>query len=270
MVSIARITKGAEAPLQGGVVALLIFVALWLVGVLEAAGISWRGGLPVCLVAGMIIGRWQLRWLRWAAAALWAVAAIGVYSSAVPRLARPFVRHDIARPEAIDAIVVLSGSLNSRGLVSGEALDRLLAGLALRAQQPALPLVLTVVESRIAATAVTSQADQRAIVGLVPATGGVEWIDSVYSTRDEAIGVARLAMLKRWKRVAVVTSPMHTRRACATVEMLGVQVRCVAAPWRPAAWPARTAQDRLVLMQRLTYELAAWAQYRVTGWAKWS
>ena len=82
-------------------------------------------------------------------------------------------------------------------------------------------------------------------------------------------GAARRAFGQRWKRVAVVTSPMHSRRACATVEGTGLAVTCVVAPWRPAAWPARTAGDRIVVMQRLVYETLAWAQYRVSGWATW-
>jgi hypothetical protein len=50
---------------------------------------------------------------------------------------------------------------------------------------------------------------------------------------------------------------------------MGLPVTCVVAPWRPAGWPPRTASDRLIVMQRLTYESLAWAQYRVSGWADW-
>jgi hypothetical protein len=63
---------------------------------------------------------------------------------------------------------------------------------------------------------------------------------------------------------------MHTRRACATVEALGLPVTCIAAPWRVAGLPARTPGDRLLLMKRLVYESLAWVQYIVTGWASWS
>ena len=185
-------------------------------------------------------------------------------------MARPFVRNDAVNLEAVDAVFVFSSSVNSHGLVSGEGVDRLLTGIALRARRPALPLIVSVVRSSERQNGISSLADQRALIAMVPATGPVEWIDSVSSTRDEAVRLTRKAFLQRWKRVAVVTSPMHTRRACATVEAMGLAVTCVAAPWRTVGWPARTAGDRLVLMQRLVYELLAWGQYRATGWATWS
>jgi hypothetical protein len=140
----------------------------------------------------------------------------------------------------------------------------------LRAKRPSLPLLVSIVRSTDTRAGVSSEADQRALISLVPASGQVEWIDSVYSTRDEAVRLSRRAFGAHWKRVAAITSPMHTRRACATLEALGLAVTCIAAPWRPAGWPARTASDRLAVMQRLTYEALAWAEYRVTGWASWN
>ena len=154
------------------------------------------------------------------------------------------MRNDRLNLENVDAIFVFSGGVNSRGLVMGEAIDRLLTGIAMRARRPALPLVISNVRADNTTTAATSAADQRALIAMAPAAGPVESIDSVWSTRDEAVKLTRRAFQARWKRVAVVTSPMHTRRACATVEELGLAVTCVAAPWRPSGWPARTPSDR--------------------------
>lgn len=270
MISLAKVKQTAEAPLHGALLALLIFATAAILGVPSAIGFERPLAMPMAFVLGALLGHWFVRPMFIGLCVLMTVAAIGIWSPVVPRMARPFVRNDAVNLETIDAIFVFSNSVNSHGLVAGEGVDRLLTGIALRAQRPALPLIVSIVRSTDRQNGISSTADQRALIDLVPAAGPVEWIDSVYSTRDEAVRLTRKAFLQRWKRVAVVTSPMHTRRACATVEALGLAVTCVAAPWRRAGWPARTAGDRLVLMQRLVYESLAWVQYRVSGWANWS
>lgn len=270
MVSIAKVRQASIAPLQGAALSLAIITLAWVIGVLDAAGIGHSLVIPIAMALGLLFGVWFVREMAWIAVLLGVVAAVGIYSPVLPRLARPFVRTDVMNLDQLDAVVVFSGGVNSRGLVNGEALDRLLSGIALRARRPALPLVVSIVRASGQFGGPSSQVDQRALIGMAPATGPVEWIDSVYSTRDEALGFSRLAMTRQWKRVAVVTSPMHSRRACAALEQLGVTVTCVPAPWRPAAWPPRTGKDRLYVMQRLTYEALAWVQYRSTGWARWS
>lgn len=269
MISIGRLKEYSEAPLHGGMLALVTFGAAWMLGLPSALGFERPLAIPVAIVIGLLLGRWLLKPMTWLAVTLCVVTAIGIWSTLVPRLAQPFVRNDPVNLANVDAVFVFSNSVNSRGLVNGEGLDRLLTGIALRAKRPELPLIVSRVKSTDHDPGISSSADQNALIALVPASGPVEWIDSVYSTRDEAVRLTRRAFLARWKRVAVVTSPMHSRRACATVESLGLAVTCVAAPWRPAGWPARTASDRLVLMQRLTYETLAWTQYRLSGWASW-
>jgi uncharacterized SAM-binding protein YcdF (DUF218 family) len=269
MISIARVQQGATAPIQGAILMLLILATGWVIGLAGGVGVAHPLAIPVMLVAGLLLGTWALRWMYITLAVLMTVAAIGIWSPLVPRLAAPFVRSDTPNLANVDAVYVFSGSVTSRGLVSGEAIDRLLTGIALRAKRPTLPLIVSVQRSPDRPL-LSSLPDQRFLIGLVPAAGAVEWIDSVASTRDEAVRLSRRAFQARWKRVAVVTSPMHTRRACATVEALGLDVTCVLAPWRVAGWPARTPGDRMILMRRLVYESLAWAQYRITGWASWS
>jgi uncharacterized SAM-binding protein YcdF (DUF218 family) len=239
------------------------------IGLPEAIGVNRTLAIPAMIVIGLLLGSWALRWMYIALAVLMTVAAIGIWSPLVPRLAAPFMRSDTPNLANVDAVFVFSGRVTSRGLVSGEAIDRLLTGIALRAKRPELPLIVSALRLPDRPL-LSSMPDQRFLIGLVPAAGSVEWIDSVASTRDEAVRLSRRAFQARWKRVALVTSPMHTRRACATVEALGLDVTCVMAPWRVAGWPARTPGDRMILMQRLVYESLAWAQYRITGWASWS
>ena len=269
MPSVAQLKEFTIAPLHGAILGALILAAAWMIGVPAAFGAERTLAIPIAIAIGALLGRWFLRQLAWLALATSVIAAIGIWSPLVPGLAVPFVRNDPVNLADVDAVFVFSNGVNSRGLVTGEGIDRLLAGIALRARRPELPLIVSAVKSTDRGPGISSAADQRSLIALVPAAGPVEWIDSVYSTRDEAVRLTRRAFLARWKRVAVVTSPMHTRRACATVEAMGLAVTCVAAPWRVAGWPARTAADRLLVMQRLTYETLAWAEYRVTGWAHW-
>ncbi len=270
MLSVARTKEFLQAPLHGAVLGLLLLATLWILGVASALSFERPLAIPFAIVVGALLGRWFLRWMGILALTLMVVAAIGIWSPIVPQLAKPFVRNDAVNLDAVDAVFVFSNAVNTHGLVKGEGIDRLLTGITLRARKPALPLIVSIVRSNPDDTGISSTNDQKALIGMVAASGPLEMIDSVHSTRDEAVRLTRRAFLARWKRVAVVTSPMHTRRACATVEALGLAVTCVAAPWRTAGWPARTASDRLVVMQRLTYEALAWAQYRVTGWASWS
>jgi uncharacterized SAM-binding protein YcdF (DUF218 family) len=257
----------AVQPLQGAALGLIVAGACMLLGLHTAFGLERPLALPIMAVLGAIIARWFMRPLAWSAIVLSLLAAIGIWSPLAPRLAQPFVRNDRASLDSVDAIFVLSGAVNGRGLIHGEALERMIAAMALRAGKPSLPLVFS--NQYAAGSGTASQADQRALVRMVPATGSVLMIDSVTSTRDEAVRLSRQALLARWKRVAVVTSPTHTRRACSAIESLGVAVTCVAAPWRSIAWPARSTSDRLVVMQHVTYESLAWAKYLVTGWASW-
>jgi uncharacterized SAM-binding protein YcdF (DUF218 family) len=92
-------------------------------------------------------------------------------------------------------------------------------------------------------------------------------VDSVYSTRDEASRAAALLVPAGAKTIVVVTSPMHTRRACATFEGVGFKVYCQPArehdhdTWHPAG-PA----DRLAAFRSYLYERLGMVKYRVKGW----
>ena len=71
-------------------------------------------------------------------------------------------------------------------------------------------------------------------------TGDLRILTPVGTTRLEAERTRDMANREGWKRIIVVTSPIHTRRACATFETVGLAVTC-----RPS--PDRTlALDRLV------------------------
>jgi uncharacterized SAM-binding protein YcdF (DUF218 family) len=54
--------------------------------------------------------------------------------------------------------------------------------------------------------------------------GEVATAGPVRRTRDEAVVVAAFCRAHRWRRVILVTSPLHSRRGAASLEREGMQV----------------------------------------------
>jgi uncharacterized SAM-binding protein YcdF (DUF218 family) len=167
----------------------------------------------------------------------------------------------------VDAVVALSAEQRDDGLVAGAGIERLLDALRL-ARSAGRPLVVTVIHPRLL-PAVSSLPDQRALAALA-GVGSLYAVDSVHTTHDEAVRVAALAAHQRWRRVAVVTSPLHSARACATFEHAGVRVLCVPAHSRlmtlDGPHALRDGPERLRAFGEWLYERLGWWSYRARGW----
>lgn len=150
------------------------------------------------------------------------------------------VRDD--RPLTADAIVVLGGDVFKR---APHAVTLYEGGLA--------PVVLAV-----GGTADQGHLAEARKTAKVLTEAGVPDADIIIigrdepSTVDEAIAIARVAEQRRWRRIAVVTSPYHTWRAGRIVEdaLSGkVEVAMVPSPldpFEPDAWWRDQRQRRLV------------------------
>lgn len=222
-------------------------------------------GCALGLVLGAII---YVRWPRvmWAAlvAAIvaWSVVAFTPVSRA---LAAGLVRSDPV-PDSVGAVVVLSGSVTDDGMLGPEALDRLLTGLTLIRAGDSPTLVITQPHPLTDPT-ITTARDQRQLIALLPVTPRVVVIDSVVSTRTEALGAARQLPPAGTHTIALVTSPMHTRRACAVFEHVGYTVVCVPSQSRDIAVRSLSnASDRLAAFRMAAAERVAFAVYRYRGW----
>src|SRR5947209_10460812 len=146
-----------------------------------------------------------------------------------------------------------------------EPLDRLLTGLELMRDSVAPLLVVT--EPRRSKHGVTAAADQARVRALVARPFAMLIVDSVHTTRDEAVNAWGLLQPRGALHVAVVTSPLHTRRACATFEQVGFSVTCIPAVSRVySVTSADKGADRLVLFREWLYERAAWIEYRARDW----
>jgi uncharacterized SAM-binding protein YcdF (DUF218 family) len=224
--------------------------------------------LPVAAGLGALVGLTRARRLLAGAvvgAAL--LLAVVAYTPLMRRPARALIRSDPVGARPIQAVVVLSGGITDDGHVRQPVVDRMLSGLSLIRRGIASTLVVSRERAGGAEDAVTSDADQQRIVALLERPVRLLIIDSVFSTRDEAIRTRALARSLEITSIAVVTSPMHTYRACATFEKVGFSVTCVPSESRRVALRAlRGVSDRVLAFQGCLYEWAGLAKYRLMRW----
>jgi uncharacterized SAM-binding protein YcdF (DUF218 family) len=206
--------------LTAGALAGLIFDDLGLTSTVS----FW--GDPGPLVAGFALGGallWTTRARRLVGAA---VAALGVlwllvaFTPLTAWLASGLVRRD--PPEPADAVFVLASSIQPTGELTATAMSRLVHGIELVAEHQAPALVLSDLQSPDPSYTGAAKAlmENFGIAAELQTVGGKA------NTRDEALSLARLCGVHGWKRVIVVTSPYHSRRACGAVESEGLSVVC--------------------------------------------
>ena len=220
-------------------------------------------------IFGALVGPTRLRPLVWVPAGVIAAICIAVaYTPVVNALARPLIRRD-ALPTRVDAVAVLSMGLTPDGMMRSETLDRLLTGLSL-AKRGLAPVMMVSREQRsFAGQLVSDSADLRNVATLANPTARVIFVDSVVTTRTEAIRMGAIARANHWSTLAVVTSPMHTRRACATFEAAGLRVVCIPAAVRGSGlYPGANAEDRLRAFRSWLYEVFASSSYKSRGWIR--
>jgi uncharacterized SAM-binding protein YcdF (DUF218 family) len=224
--------------------------------------------VPIAAIVGALLGLTRGRRLLFAIGATFAVLlAVVAYTPAVGRPARALLRSDPLGAHPVQAVIVLSGGISADGHLKQQALDRMLTGLALVRRGMTSTLIVSRIRSRRAGRGVTSDADQQRLIALLDRPVRLLIVDSVYSTRDEAVRMRELARALDVTSVAVVTSPMHTYRACATFEKVGFTVTCVPSESRDVALVSlRPATDRLRAFQLWLYELAGLAKYRALRW----
>jgi uncharacterized SAM-binding protein YcdF (DUF218 family) len=220
-------------------------------------------------VFGALVGSTRLRPLLWVPAGTVAVICVVVaYTPVVSMLSRPLIRKD-PLPPRVDAVAILGMGLTADAMIRSEGLDRLLTGLSL-AKRGLAPVLLISRERRtFAGKTVSDSADLARIIQVVGTTARVIFVDSVVTTRTEALRMNAVARNNGWSTLAVVTSPVHTRRACATFEAVGLRVVCVPAAVRQSGlYPGANAEDRLRAFRSWLYEMFASSSYKSRGWIR--
>ena len=190
-----------------------------------------------------------------------------MYTSLIVEPAKALIRND-PLPQRAEAVMVLSAGVSDEGMVSPQAVDRLLTGLGLLDRGVAPVLLLSREAYLINGHLISSRHDQGRIISLVPGALEKTFVAGVaHSTREEALRAAALFRRNSWKRMVVVTSPLHTRRACATFEHLGIVVSCRASEARDFDTSKMADPgDRLRAFQLWLYETSGALDYRLHGW----
>ena len=260
--------KRALSAAEGAVLGIAIWVVLLTLGIPWVFHLEGFAGLVPCAVVGAILG-W-LGWRRVTMGALIALCLTVVVIAFTPIIVGPvssLVRND-PLPAQADAVMVLSAGVNDDGTISPAAMDQLIKGMELVNRGVAPFLVVSREAYIINGRLVTSQRDQERILSLTP--GGVSRTINAgitHSTRDEAVRALALVRARGWKRIVLVTSPLHTRRACATFEKVGVVVSCTPSNTRAFALGALgSPMDRVRAFQVWLYEFAGTIRYRQLGY----
>jgi uncharacterized SAM-binding protein YcdF (DUF218 family) len=265
----ARFQPVARQVITGVILAVLCAVAAYILGVQQ---LTRRGDisffLPAALIGG-VLGATRLRPLLWIGGGILSLLCVLVgYTPLVRGISQPLIRRDpIVR--GVDAIAALSAGLTPDGRMRSESLDRFLSALSLQRNQVGPFLMVSRERVRVGAQSITDSADLAGIVGLTGTAPAVVFVDSIFTTRTEALQMKRIADARGWRRIAVVTSPLHTRRACATFEAVGFQVVCVPAILRGSGLdPRSTPEDRFRGFRSWLYETFATDSYRRRGWIR--
>lgn len=250
----------------------MLAAASWLVlgalGMPQLVGMQTVGDLPWIALAGAALGALGLAPLF---GGLLAVSVVSVFLVSwfglLDNRMRDMVRSDSLPGRPVDAVVILSGNLTREGRIGSEALARLLAGLELRRRLPARHLVLTSIHRLRRDDTLSSEPDQRALIARFDPEAVLHVVGPVRDTHDEAVAATGLARQQGWRRLVVVTSPLHTRRACATFERQGLSIVCRASDSRDYSLNLRRAPaDRLEAFRDWLYEAVGTKVYRIRGW----
>lgn len=239
-----------------------------LLGLPQLARIPFLPAWPAVTAVGAWLATTRFGWLCRAQAVVLLGLVLGSgFTPAVDAGARALVRDEAIAGQRFDAIVVLSAGLTRDGVLNPAGSERLLHGVTLFGRGAAPVIVTTRIRRAARGDTLTSDQGQARLLAL--AGGSVDWriVDSVATTRDEARQVAALATASGWSRVVVVTSPLHTRRACAAFRGAGLAIACSAAPSteHPVTAPLSPG-DRWRVLSPLLHEVIGWWWYRVRGW----
>lgn len=219
-------------------------------------------GIAVGAVVGALKGQWILLAVDGLLAVVYVVVA---YTPIMTHVAEKWVRAD-PLPASADAIVVLSASLLSDSALNVYGTERLLTGLELYQRGVAPRIFTTYMDVDFSDGPRTTTADQTRLIKLAGASAAWTVLEGVMTTHDEALQSA-IKLPDGARNLVVVTSPMHTRRACATFEMVGFKVSCYPARARLyATWHPLEASDRLAAFADYLYERLGMVKYRWKGW----
>ena len=240
-------------------------------------GFIW---LLLLVATVVLLKRRQWRWAIVPAALAVLISLIGsrMPLKLVGTLERPYLRAGLAEVAVCDAVVMLGGgheiSRNDPlGFNLNKAADRLLVALELMRLKKGAVLVFGGRGYDAGGREETeAQALQPWLAAWQLPGAPVICLKGSADTHDEAVQVQALAKERGWKRVALVTSAAHMRRAEATFRRCGVEVVPVACDFRNLGTPHTDSFNPFPeavgfdLLEIYTHEQVGWLVYRLRGW----
>jgi uncharacterized SAM-binding protein YcdF (DUF218 family) len=231
--------------------------------------LPWYDIVVSVLIGALIGGLASARSIAILCTVTAAIVAVLGFTSVMKSPVLSLIRRDSIPSERLDAVIVLSSNVSADSLLDPAAVERLLSGLAVFRDNGARLLVTTRSASSRSDRRMVSDADRRALIDLAADTARWHAVGPVHTTRDEAVATAALLLPLGQRRVAVVTSPLHTRRACAAFERVGFQVTCVPAAERLySVYAFNGSTTRLHAIADWLYEELARLEYRLRGWIR--
>jgi uncharacterized SAM-binding protein YcdF (DUF218 family) len=221
----------------------------------------------IALFAGALLATTRAARLLWIGAiAVCVLLLLVMFSPLVERPAMSLLRAD-ADGASPDAIVVYSAGFTDAGHINDIALTRLVSALddahALGVTHVVVSEQLRTVRGRTISTA----SDQRRIAGLLGGGVSVHVVTGVTNTHDESLAFAAYSRTRGWTNLRAVTSPLHARRACETLEATGMQVTCAPSASRDVAITNLDSPGaRLIALRAALHEALGLVVYTWRGW----
>ena len=165
-----------------------------------------------------------------------------------------------------DAVFVLASGLQRDGELTTSSMSRLLRGLEIIGEGWTSRLILT----ELANPYPRYREAAEPLIDHLGLEVDITSLGPVRNTHDEAVIVSEKARSLAFERIIVVTSPSHTRRACAALENEGATVICV--PSQQIRFDFENLErtweldSRLRAFGTLLHERVGLFYYRMRGW----
>lgn len=239
-------------------------------------GLLLGAGLPLIQLAllwlfGTLLGltTFTFRVLVIGSALVALLMGIFLFTPLLPRLAEWLVVNEA--PQPADLIVILGGGMHcGAGQLEASSLARVEKGLELWKAGYAPRITLSDVDGEIfgdkACPSLGLEAQKR-IQALYGTTGPeILLLPRVVTTRTEALAAAEIVKARGFRRILLVTTPTHSRRALATFKRLGLDVTSVVSSEPRFDMAMQKPTDRMKALEAVTREYLGLLMYRLRGW----
>jgi len=252
-----------------------------LMALAEPLGLVWLGLIFLTLRLLKKSQRGAALFAGLLAALMTVVGSTPVPDRLLEKLERPYRTVNLRAVPQADAVVVPGGGVRYSQLAPHrldltDAADRISTGVELVRLGKAPNLVLGGATRTVRGQELSEPELTRQWLASLPLTGVPMFIlPDCHNTHDEALNTSALVKQWHWKRVLLVTSAYHMRRAAAVFQAAGVPVACVGCDFQTGLGGAsdggRVIAPQMAGFEKLElwmHEEIGWEFYRLRGWIK--